>query len=211
MFGFFQELTLFKIIVTGIVVSFVALIYLSFVASLLVFHHLSVTTMECLLVVYVGLEIKIFWLLRKNSAKLLKMHHRIEQIYHFHHVHESILNLSALYFLATLISFVSIHIYFYISTQNDLIKHVLSAGKNLPLFYLNVIITNLLASTIFMISMFVCFQMRSTFSNIYIDKFHNGSFHLLIKKNLRIPIENFHDFYVSNKFSFISYIEPLEN
>ena len=210
MFGVSEELTICKIIVTAIAVSVVALIYLSFVASLLVFHHWSVTTMECLLLVYVGLEIKIYWLLRNNSAKLLRMHHRIEQIYYLHHIHESILNLSSVNFSLRLISFVSIHMYFYIRTRNELIIKVLSAGKYLPLFYLNVIIINLFASTIFMISMFVCFQMRLTFSSIHIDNFNNGSFYLLIKKKLRIPVENFNDFNVSNKFYFINYIEPLE-
>ena len=58
--------------------------------------------------------------------------------------------------------------------------------------------------------MFVCFQMRSTFPHIYIDKFSIASFHLLIKEDLREPIESFHNFYVSNKFAFISYIESLE-
>ena len=210
LFGVSEELTLCEIIITSITVSVVALICLSFVVSLLVFHHWSVITMECLLLVYVGLEIKMYWLLRKNSAKLLRMYDRIQQMYHLHQIHESKFNLSSMYFLASSISFVSIHIYFYISTENDLINNVLSAGKILPLFYINCIMTNLFASTIFMISMFVCFQMRLTFSNIYIDKFNNGSFHLLIKEDLRKSIENFQNFYVSNKFSFISYIEPLE-
>ena len=101
MFCISEELTLCEIIVTAIAVSIVALIYLSFVTSLLVFHHWSVTTMECLLLVYVGLEIKTYWFLRKNPTKLLRINHRNEQIYHFHHIHESMLNLLSLYFSAS--------------------------------------------------------------------------------------------------------------
>ena len=211
-FGISEELTLFEIIVTGIAVIVVALIYLSFVASLLVFHHWSVTTMECLLLVYVGLEIKMYRLLRKKSVKLLRMNDNIEQMYYHNHLHyhhqdyESKVGLSTLYFLISSISFESIHIYFYMSTKNDLIKNILSVRGCLPLFYINVIITNLFASTIFMISMFVCFQKRSLFFNLYIEKFKNESFHLFIKEDM----ESFKNFYVSNKFSFISYIEPLE-
>ena len=152
MFCVSEELTQCQIIVTDIAVSVVALIYLSFVASLLVFHHWSVTTMECLLLVYVGLEIKMYWLLRKNSVKLLRMYDHIEQMYHqlhydhirhhYHHQdHESKLDLSALYFLASSFSFVSIHLYFYTTIHNDLINNILSVGKILPLFYLNVILT----------------------------------------------------------------------
>ena len=209
MFGVSEEMTQCQIIVTGIAVSVVALIYLSFVASLLVFHHWSVTTMECLLLVYVGLDMKMYWLLRKNSTKLLRMYDQIEQMYHHHHLnyhHESKLNLSTLYFLANSFSFLSIHIYFYISTRNNLINNVVSGVKNLPLFYANVLITNLFASTIFMISLFVCFQMRSLFFNLYIEKFKNESFHLFIKEDM----EQFHNFYLIKKFAFISYIEPLE-
>ena len=213
MFSFFQELTLFKIIVTAIVVSVVALIYLSFVASLLVFHHWSVTTMECLLLVCVTLEIKMCWLLRKNSVKLLRMFDYIEiyqHIHHYNYYHQegSKLYLSSLCFLASSFMFVSIQIYS--STQNELIRNIFSAGNILPLFYVNVIITSLFSSTIFMISLFVCFQMRLTFYNIYIDKYNKGSFHLFFNKDLRKLIESLNNFYVSNKFSFISYIEPLE-
>ena len=149
-----------------------------------------------------------YWLLRKNSVKLLRMYDHIEQMYHDHldQIRESKLNLSSLYFLSSSFSFASIHIYFYMSTQNDLIYNVLSPRKNLPLFYINVIITNFIASKIFMISLFVCFQMRSLFSNLYIEKFKNGSLHLFIKEDIEI----FQNFYASNKFSLISYIEPLE-
>ena len=211
MFGVSEELTLCEIIVTDIAVSVGAVFYLSFVASLLVFHLWSVTTMEFLLVVCVTLEIKMCWLLRKNSANLLRMYNHVEQMYHHHinhhhHHHESKLDLSTLYFLASSISFVSLHLYFYISTQNDLIKNILSAGKNLPLFYLNVILTNFIANIIFMISLFVCFQMRSLFFNLYIEKYRNGSLHLFIKED----IENYHNFYVSNKFSFVNYIGKIK-
>ena len=91
---------------------------------------------------------KMYWILRKNSTKLLRMYDQIEQMYHHHHLnyhHESKLNLSTLYFLANSFSFLSIHIYFYISTRNNLINNVVSGVKNLPLFYANVLITNLFA------------------------------------------------------------------
>ena len=210
-FGVSEDLTLCEIIVTGIAVSVMALIYLSFVASLLVFHHWSVTTMESLLLVYVALEIKIYWLSRKNSIKLLRMYDRIEQMYyqhHHHHLHrhKSKLDLSTWYFLASSFSFLLIQIYFNISTKNDLIHNVLLAGKNLQLLYVIVIITKCFASTLFLISLFVCFQMRSLFFNLYIEKFKNESFHLFIKEDMN----NFYNFYVSNKFAFIRYIVPLE-
>ena len=209
MFGVCEDRTQCQIIVTGIAVSVVALIYLSFVASLLFFHHWSVTTMECLLLVFIGLEIKMYWFLKKNSVKLLRMYDHIEQMYnhnHLHHHHESKLNVSTLYFLTCSISFASIHLYIYISTQNNLIKNKFSVRTNLPLFYVNIIIINFFARTLLMISLFFCFQMRSLFYNLYIEKYRNGSLHLFIKED----IEKFHNFYISNKFSFISYIEPLE-
>ena len=169
--------------------------------------------MECLLLVCVTLEIKMCWLLKKNSVKLLRMYDYIEiyqHIHHYNYYHQegSKLYLSSLCFSASSFMFVSIQIYS--STQNELIRNIFSAGNILPLLFVNVIITSLFSSTIFMVSLFVCFQMRSTFSCIYIDKYNKGSFHSFSNEDLRKLIESFHNFYVSNKFAFISYIEPLE-
>ena len=206
-FGASDQLTVCENIVTGIALSVLALICVSFIASLLVFIHWSVTIMEILLLIYIGFEIKIYLLLRKNHTKLMKMFDYIEQMYG---KQKNKNDLSSWYFLTSTFSVVVIHVLFYVRTHNDLINNILSAGKILPLFYINCIITNLIVSALFMISMFVCFQMRSTFFNIYVENFNRGNFQIFSTLDSRISLENFHNFYASNRFSFISYIEPLE-
>ena len=57
-FGASNQLTVCEKIVTGIALSVLALICVSFIASLLVFIHWSVTIMEILLLIYIGFEIK---------------------------------------------------------------------------------------------------------------------------------------------------------
>ena len=206
-FGASDQLTVCENIVTGIALSVLALICVSFIASLLVFIHWSVTTMEILLLIYIGFEIKIYLLLRKNHTKLMKMFDYIEQMYG---KQKNKNDLSSWYFLTSTFSVVVIHVLFYVRTHNDLINNILSAGKILPLFYINCIITNLIVSALFMISMFVCFQMRSTFFNIYVENFNRGNFQIFSTLDSRISLENFQNFHASNRFSFISYIEPLE-
>ena len=206
-FGASDQLTVCENIVTGIALSVLALICVSFIASLLVFIHWSVTTMEILLLIYIGFEIKIYLLLKKNHVKLVKMFDQIEQMYG---KPNKKIDLSSWYFLTSTFLVVFIHVFFYVRTHNDLINNILSAGKILPLFYVNCIITNLFVSALFMFSMFVCFQIRSTFFNIYIEKFNQGNFQNISTLDSRIALEKFHNFYTTFKFSFISYIEPLE-
>ena len=190
----------------GIVVSVLAIVWLTLAAPMIAFVHWTVTAFATLGLVFITMELRLLYQLKSNIKKIVEIFDNGLIKQRFYSIESDKVNFGL--YISIVIFIFLLNLNFYISINSTLLDRTMHQGKYSKLYYFNCYIANFYALGLMNVSIYICFELRRNYFNIYIKRFLHDD---LSKRKIIVHIFEFLHFYNNSRLDFLGYIEPIEN
>ena len=204
-FGATKDCVTSDYIFTGIAVSVLAIVWLTFFVPMIAFINLEVTAFAAFGFAFITMELRILYLLKYNIEKIIEIFNNALLKENLYLIEIEKINLGLIISILTF-TFQSI-LNYYVCMNSNFFNETLHQGKYSSLYYFNCYIANFYVLGLMYVSIYICFEIRRRYYNIYIRRFLHDD---LSKNIITSRVHEFLQFYNNSRLDFMGYIKVFK-